>query len=219
MPEDARAVLLAAVGHATQGVRDADVDAAYAALERRYRRSGESVEADRLERLCERLADYGVRVSRVRGEGVAKAVADWVEERRVRSWVVPAGLEDAWLARVRDVRVVSDDAEPRVLDAADAVVTGCAVAVAETGTIVLDGGPGQGRRAATLVPDAHLCVLRASQVVDLVPEAIAVLEPAVRAGRPLTFVSGPSATSDIELVRVAGVHGPRTLAVVLIESP
>lgn len=218
MPEDARAALLAAVASATAGVRDGDVAAAYEALERGYRRSGDAVEHDRLERLCDRLADYGVEVTRVGADGVARAVAAWAERRGVRSWVVPEGVEPAWLASMSGVSRVPEDAEPRRLDAADAVVTGCAVAVAETGTIVLDAGPGQGRRAATLVPDAHLCVVLASQVVELVPEAIAALEGAARAGRPLTFVSGPSATSDIELVRVAGVHGPRTLAVVLVEG-
>lgn len=218
MREDARTALLGAVARATQGVRDAHVDAAYEALERGYRRRGQADEVARLARLSDRLADYGVEVLRTRAEGVARVVAEWAAQRGVRSWVVPPGLEAAWLAEAGDVRIVPDDAEPRALDAADAVVTGCAVAVAETGTIVLDAGAGQGRRAATLVPDAHLCVVRASQVVELVPEAIEALEGAARAGRPLTFVSGPSATSDIELVRVAGVHGPRTLAVVLVEG-
>ncbi|TVR93120.1 MAG: lactate utilization protein C [Trueperaceae bacterium] len=218
MPEDARSALLAAVRSATDAVRDADVDGAYEEVARDYRRHGEASVEARLELLCERLADYGVRVTRTSGGGVANAVAAWAAERTVRSWVVPPGLPDAWLARTRDVDVVPDDADPRALDAADAVVTGCAVAVAETGSIVLDAGPGQGRRAATLVPDAHLCVVRASQVVELVPEAIDVLTAAARSGRPLTWVSGPSATSDIELVRVAGVHGPRTLAVVLLEG-
>ena len=102
------------------------------------------------------------------------------------------------------------------LDALDGVLTGCAVAIAETGTIVLSGGPEEGRRALTLVPDLHVCLVEAEQVVETVPEAFDVLRGVAR--RPLTFVSGPSATSDIELKRVEGVHGPRRLVVVIIEE-
>jgi L-lactate dehydrogenase complex protein LldG len=217
MPDDARATVLAAVRRAVEGVSDADPDTAYAGIARGYRTGGADG-AEPLDRFTERLEEYGVAVRRVTAHGVPTAVAEWARSRGLRRWVVPAGLPDAWLAQVEGVERVADDAAPDVLDAADAVLTACAVAVAETGTIALDAGPGQGRRAATLVPDAHLCVVRASQVVDGVPEAVARLHAAVVAGRPITFVSGPSATSDIELVRVAGVHGPRTLAVLLVDD-
>jgi len=115
-----------------------------------------------------------------------------------------------------EVELLSDDPplSLAILDAVDGVLTGCAVGIAETGTIVLDGSPACGRRTLTLIPDYHLCVVRADQVVGGVPEALAALDPR----RPLTFISGPSATSDIELDRVEGVHGPRTLAVLLVSG-
>ncbi|MGQ4425816.1 lactate utilization protein C, partial [Streptomyces violaceoruber] len=128
----------------------------------------------------------------------------------------PPGLPPHWLAAVDATRVHDRAAStPQELDGVDSVVTGCAVAVAETGTIVLDGSPDQGRRRITLVPDHHICVVRVpDQVVSSVPGALEPLDPA----RPLTWISGPSATSDIELDRVEGVHGPRTLEVVLLSG-
>jgi L-lactate dehydrogenase complex protein LldG len=113
------------------------------------------------------------------------------------------------------VTLLTDDGlSPGALDAADGVITTAALAIAETGTIVLDARPGQGRRALSLVPDYHLCLLQAGQIVGIVPEAMDRLPP----GRPCTWISGPSATSDIELDRVQGVHGPRTFEVILIET-
>ena len=135
--------------------------------------------------------------------------------RGARRVAVPAGVPGAWLDG-SDVERIADD--PPLswsdLDAVDGVITGCAVAIAETGTIVLDAGLDQGRRALTLLPDLHVCVVRAEQVVGSVPEALARLEPT----RPQTWISGPSATSDIELQRVEGVHGPRILEVILVEG-
>jgi L-lactate dehydrogenase complex protein LldG len=181
-----------------------------------YRNLGALTGERLLDLLAERLADYRAAVRRTTPSGLAAEVAAALAGRGVRRVVVPPGL---MVSLPEAVEAVADDGlsplSPQDLDAVDGVVTGAAVAIAETGTIVLDGSPGQGRRAITLVPDYHLCVVRAEQVVELVPEAIARL--AASAGsRPLTWISGPSATSDIELSRVEGVHGPRTLEVILV---
>jgi L-lactate dehydrogenase complex protein LldG len=130
---------------------------------------------------------------------------------------LPADFPDALAPK--GFEFVRDEAlDNAAIAACDGVLTTCACAIAQTGTLVLDHGVGQGRRKLTLLPDYHLCFLEADQIVGLVPEAVARMEPSVKAGRPLTFISGPSATSDIELNRVEGVHGPRTLDVVIIEG-
>jgi L-lactate dehydrogenase complex protein LldG len=131
---------------------------------------------------------------------------------------VPAGLPDAW--RPPELELVDDRGQsPLELDRLDGVITGCTVAIAETGTIVLSGGAREGRRAITLVPDIHICVVEEAQIVELVPQAFAALADLGLETRPLTFVSGPSATSDIELSRVEGVHGPRNLIVLVVKEP
>jgi L-lactate dehydrogenase complex protein LldG len=162
--------------------------------------------SDQVALFAERVADYRATV--------ATDVAEALAGHGARRVGVPAALPEAW--RVDGVELVrDDDLGHRELDALDGALTGCAVAIAETGTFVLDAGDGvSGRRALTLVPDLHVCVVRRDQVVATVPEAIAALDG--RRG-PFTFVSGPSATSDIELDRVEGVHGPRTLVVVLVD--
>ncbi|MGW8064221.1 LutC/YkgG family protein [Streptomyces ziwulingensis] len=167
-----------------------------------------------LDLLHENLADYRAVVHRSTRQGLASLIGRILAGHGVRSVVVPPGLPDAWLAESEAGRR-SDDVPltPAELDSVDAVVTGCALAVAETGTVILDAGPGQGRRALTLIPDLHLCVVDVSaQVVPSLPQALPRLDPT----RPTTWISGPSATSDIELDRVEGVHGPRTLEVVLV---
>jgi L-lactate dehydrogenase complex protein LldG len=184
---------------------------------RDYRRTGTLPPggAAAVDRLDETLTDYRATVHRVGTEdGIAGAVAAVLRDAGAGSVVVPAGLPGGWLAAY-DGEVRTDDPPLSVadLDRTDAVVTGAAVAIADTGTFVLDAlAPDQGRRAISLVPDHHVCVLRADAVVSSVPEALARLDP----NGPLTFVSGPSATSDIELDRVEGVHGPRRLDVVLV---
>ena len=180
-----------------------------------YRTAGSLGPAELLDLLGERLADYRARVRRTAPADLAATIATALAERGVRRIVVPAGFEPR--LALDGVEVTADDGlTPADLDAADGVVTAAAVAIAQTGTIILDGSAGQGRRALTLVPDYHLCVVHAGQVVELVPEAIARLGG--QATRPLTWISGPSATSDIELHRVEGVHGPRTLEVILVSA-
>jgi L-lactate dehydrogenase complex protein LldG len=168
-----------------------------------------------LDLLAERLADYGATVQRTDVGGLSQQVAAALARRNARRVAVPAGLELTGLPDSIET-VAGDGLAPQQLDALDGVVTAAAVAIAETGTIVLDGSPGQGTRAVTLVPDYQLCIVHADQVVHLVPEAVAKLAP--RARQPLTWISGPSATSDIELNRVEGVHGPRTLEVIIVRG-
>lgn len=182
-------------------------------IPRPYRRTLEGV--DVVERFAERVADYRATVRRVAPGEVAAAVAVACAQRGARRLAIPADLPAAW--RPEGVELLEDDGlSADTLDAADGVLAGCALAIAETGTIVLDSGPGQGRRALTLLPDWFTCVVEAERIVGSVPEVIAGLGEAARAGRPITLVSGPSATSDIELHRVEGVHGPRTLDVLLV---
>jgi len=187
------------------------------AFERGYlREHGDRSVEQTVDLLAENLADYRAQVHRCDADGLAATIAGLLAERGSTSVVVPTGLDPEWLAAT-DVTRVPDrlDSTPAELDRVDSVITACAVAIAETGTIVLDGGPDQGRRRITLVPDHHICVVRVpAQVVSSVPQGLERLDPA----RPLTWISGPSATSDIELDRVEGVHGPRTLEVVLVSG-
>ncbi len=190
----------------------AELDAAYAALPRTYRRSHHDPgDTDIVALFAERAADYRAVVERVTEEELPAAIARALAE--VSRLVVPDGLPAPWLADLSGDRIVRDDPplSARELDAIAGVVTGCAVAIAETGTIILDHGPGQGRRVLTLVPDFHLVVVRADQVAADLPDALGRLDPA----RPHTLISGPSATSDIELIRVEGVHGPRNLHILV----
>ena len=182
---------------------------------RRYQPPGRgpgSADEALVSRFAERAADYRATVRRCGAAEAAHVIADAVAARGARRIGVPRGFPAEWSALLPDAVPDEQPLEVAALDALDGVVTTVAVAIAETGTIVLDAGPGQGSRAFTLVPDYHLAVVRAGQIVAAVPDAVAALDPT----RPLTWISGPSATSDIELSRVEGVHGPRTLDIVIV---
>lgn len=176
---------------------------------------------DILDRFVEMTLDYEAVVRRVKAVEVPAVIAELLADAAVGSVVLPLGLDAGWRAAIAAAGIVIHDDDPqlsrRELNEIDAVVTASSVSIAETGTIVLDHGADQGRRALTLVPDTHLVVVLADQVVSDVPEAVGRLAPAVTGGSALTWISGPSATSDIELSRVEGVHGPRRLLVVLSE--
>jgi len=169
-----------------------------------------------VDQFAEYAAEYRANVVRVNFADLDDAVRGLLLDRGHTSIVVPEDFPAIWLTGDLVIVRDSDSIPHRGLSDMHAVVTGCAVAIAETGTIVLDAGFAQGRRAITLVPDHHVCVVFEDQVVDSVPEAVSLLGESVRKGQPLTWISGPSATSDIELSRVEGVHGPRTLDVVLV---
>jgi L-lactate dehydrogenase complex protein LldG len=195
--------------------RTAIGDLSAEAAPRRYRRVGDLGQEARVDLFCHRAADYNARVHRVAPTELDAVLARRCEELGARRLALAPAA--AW--RPRGVTVELD--EPPIaaarLDQLDGVLTGCTAAIAETGTVVLDGSQLCGRRALTLVPDLHLCVVAAEDVVETVPEAIAQLASVAASGAPLTFVSGPSATSDIELQRVDGVHGPRQLELFVVE--
>jgi L-lactate dehydrogenase complex protein LldG len=171
-----------------------------------------------LGRFVERLADYGALVRVVELDGIAGAVGDSCKTFAVQSLIVPADVPASWIPH--DVDPIPEAGlDVRDLDSIGAVLTGCALGIAETGTIVLDAGARQGRRASTLVPDVHICVIESEQIVDGVPTALRRLAHELRRSRgPMTFVSGPSATSDIELSRVEGVHGPRRFGAIVVQT-
>ena len=169
---------------------------------------------DAVERFVERVADYRARVDRVDRDNTAAAIAAALRVAGAERVVADAVVRTAWPGGAR--WIVDDALSADDLDRVDAVVTTATVAIANTGTIILDHGAGQGRRALSLVPDVHVCVVDVGQIVDDVPSAVTRLIELGRHTRPLTWISGPSATSDIELDRVEGVHGPRTLHVLVV---
>ncbi|MFJ2262197.1 lactate utilization protein C [Streptomyces sp. NPDC087844] len=211
-----RDLILARVRRALADVPQDDTPYDQAFARPYLREHGHRSVEETVDLLAENLADYRALVHRCTAGELAATIARLLAERGSAAVSVPTGLDPRWLAAT-EVTQVPDSAmdTPDELDRVDSVVTACAVAIAETGTIVLDGSPDQGRRRTTLVPDHHICVVRVpDQVVSSVPQGLERVDPA----RPLTWISGPSATSDIELDRVEGVHGPRTLEVVLVSG-
>lgn len=201
---DARAEILDRVTRAIAG-------ATATGATRSYRRTGTLDNEARTRLFCERVDDYRADVSRIDASEIEAVVAELCTARGARTLAIPSRL--MW--RPAGVRLVEDRSlTPHELDHVDGALTGCTAAVAETGTIILTGGPEEGRRALTLVPDLHVCVVRETQICELLPEALLRID----ARRPITFVSGPSATSDIELSRVEGVHGPRNLVVLVAKE-
>jgi L-lactate dehydrogenase complex protein LldG len=172
-----------------------------------------TVSGDVVRLAAERIADYRATVTLTTAPALPNAIAARLVAHGVGRLAVPADLPSSWVADFTGDLVQDNGLSNAALDGCDGVLTASALAIAETGTIVLDAGPGQGRRALTLIPDYHLCVVAADRIVGTVPEAVELLDPK----RPLTWISGPSATSDIELNRVEGVHGPRTLDVLIVE--
>jgi L-lactate dehydrogenase complex protein LldG len=213
----AKETILWRIRHATRDVpeqeRPEDVP-----VERGYRTEEEAAREEIVARFAERAEEYDAKVHRVAHDELPGAIEEALKRRGVKRLVVPPHLPKAWIPE--GVETLPDAARSRLtnneLDESDGVLTGCALGIAQTGTLVLDSGRAQGRRALTLLPDYHLCVVREERIVGLVPEAFARLEETVKAeGRAIIFISGPSATSDIELNRVEGVHGPRTLEVLI----
>jgi L-lactate dehydrogenase complex protein LldG len=196
-----------------EGKRPEDVT-----VERGYRKQDTAAHEEIVERFAKSVAEYEATARRVTSDELSGAIEVALARRGVKRLVIPPYLPEEWIPE--GIETLRDAARPRLtneeLDTSDGVLTGCALGIAQTGTIVLDSRRAQGRRALTLLPDYHLCVVREDQIVGLVPEAFAKLEETVKnEGRAITFISGPSATSDIELDRVEGVHGPRTLEVLI----
>ncbi len=215
---DAKSEMLSTIRKALTEVPDSenpdDLD-----LKRDYRQKGTLAQDEIVDLFAERVGEYKASVQRVKVSNLKKIVKESCKKENVKKLVIPEGFDKELLPV--DLDPIFDDPDSplthHVLDQSDGVITTCAYAVAQTGTIILDAGEGQGRRALTLVPDYHLCIVREDQIVELIPEGFAAVKSTVKnEGRPITFISGPSATSDIELSRVEGVHGPRRLEVLIV---
>jgi L-lactate dehydrogenase complex protein LldG len=210
----ARTEVLRRIRTATGPAADpAAIDAEWSAIKRRYKAAASVDREGLLHQLEDRLRDYDAGVYRTAPDGLPTLIAQVLAERGKRRMAVPNGIPRQWLCG--DAAFVEDTrSDVAAIDACEGVLTSATLAIAETGTIVLQDVAGQGRRAVTLLPDYHLCVVDAASVVQTVPEAIALLQ--ATAEKSTTFFSGPSATADIEMTRIKGVHGPRFVDVILV---
>ena len=209
----ARETVLERIRRATGGGTQ-DVAGSYAGLERRYIRAGRMTLEQRLELMIERLREYDAEVVECSPGELAETIAAQLAGSGRHTFVAPPGTPPEWLAGHFNWKI-GDGLTITEVEQADGVVTGAFCGIADSGTIVLHHGPAEGRRVISLLPDWHLCVLRASQVVETFPEYVdRCTEPPVLA----TYISGPSATADIEMTRIKGVHGPRFLNVVVVRD-
>ncbi|HEX4757440.1 MAG TPA: LUD domain-containing protein [Terracidiphilus sp.] len=215
-PDGSREKILDRVRAATQTVAKGrgELAEAYSALPRDYIRAGRLIEGDRIALMIERLREYDAEVVECAPDEVAGAVAVQLEASGKRVFVAPAGLPAAWLAYGFDWKLDRDLTSAEI-EQTEGVVTAAFCGIAESGTIVLHHSTTEGRRVLTLLPDWHLCILYASQVVETLPEYFRRCEQAPMLA---TYISGPSATADIEMTRIKGVHGPRFLHVILVHD-
>ncbi len=216
---EAKKAILNNIQKALSNVPDAE-QPADVAIPRNYLQQGKRSEEERVDLFIERVSEYKATVKRVDQDELAAVITKSCRSENVDKLIVPEGFPQQWIPDIVDP--LFDKAESplshQTLDNAGGVVSTCALAVAQTGTIILDAGEGQGRRALTLLPDYHICIVREHKIVELVPEGFAYIESLVKKeGPPITLISGPSATSDIELNRVEGVHGPRRLEVLVVQ--
>lgn len=221
MPSESREAILARIRDSIQKSHSGR-DLATSPVERNYHQTGSLPPEERVALFTERLREYDARVTLVDPSALSEAIARIITGSEARpqtaqppTWVVADGFPAGWLRHPESLRWAAQ-ATLQDLDRCAGIITTCTVGIALTGTIVLQHGPGEGRRMTSLLPDRHLCVIQASQVVETVPEAFQRLADA--ATRPITFISGPSATADIEMTRIRGVHGPRQLEVILVEA-
>jgi L-lactate dehydrogenase complex protein LldG len=206
-----RHIAAASAETATDGEKRVRED--WGRLPRSYRHAGRLSQSENLDLLKHRLRDYGATVEECLSREVVSVLGGMLRRRNAHRIVLPAGFPQSWLPAGPEF-LDGEHMDATALDLCDGVLTTATVAIAETGTLVLQRSPGQGRRSVTLVPDYHLCIVEASNVVQLVPEAFLRIKKTMTL--PTTFISGPSATADIEMTRIKGVHGPRVLDVLVI---